>query len=207
MKYILIFCSLTILFLSCKKDEIIFTVRGKISDNTHSTALAGAEVKLYSFELGSSLGTYESSVYTNSLGEYTINFERAKYEKIELVISRENYFSKTEEIPFSNLSTEEDNILNYGLNAKSWTKFIFVNQQPSVQDELKLLKSSGKTDCADCCPDGYSFYYGAVDTSFICANDGNTYMKFYYWVNGNEQSGVDSVFNTPYDTVTYELYY
>lgn len=192
---------------SCKKKELFFVIKGSISDNTLSGALQNANVKLYVFPLGSSLSEYKENKITDYQGSYKFELERDKYEKIELVISKENYFESKNIITFSNLSTEEDNIFNYSLTAKSWTKFIFFNQQPSSQDELKIYKDSGKSDCDGCCPDGYSFYYGAVDTSFYCVNNGNEYMKFYYWVNGNQENGIDSVYNEPFDTVIYEYTY
>lgn len=192
---------------SCKKEELTFIIKGTISDNTFSGALQGADVRLYVYPLGSSLSEYKKNIITDNQGSYKFDLERDKYEKIELIINKDNYFKSNNTITFSNLTTEEDNVYNYSLTAKSWTKFIFLNQQPSSQDELKIFKDSGKSDCDGCCPDGYSYYLGAVDTSFYCANNGNEYMRFYYWVNGNEQNGLDSVYNEPFDTVVYEYTY
>lgn len=208
MKTLIFLTTLFILLYSCKKDELKFTIKGQISDITLSGALAEANIKLYTFPLGSALGVFEQSSTSDAQGNYSIEFDRDKYEKIQIVIEKDKYFEIIDDVPFSDLNSEEDNIFNYSLEAKSWTKFIIRNQQPySEQDEFKLFKNSGKTDCADCCQNGYYFYYGDTDTVVYCANGGDRYMSFFYWVNGTEQNGNDSVYNTPFDTTTYEFYY
>ncbi|PHR46688.1 MAG: hypothetical protein COA32_09395 [Fluviicola sp.] len=208
MKNLLPILLLIIFISSCKKDELSFTIKGQVSDLTLSGNLSGATVKLYSFPLGSTLGVFENSVSTDAQGNYSFELEHDKYEKIQLVLEKGDYFEIIDDISFSNLSTTDDNVLNYGMEAKAWTKFIIKNQQPtSAQDEFKLFKNSGKIDCAECCNNGYTYYYGAVDTVVYCANGGNRYMSFFYWVNGNEDNGNDSVYNTPFDTTSYEFYY
>lgn len=194
--------------ISCKKEELSFKIKGQVSDQTLSGALQGANVKLYSFPVGSAVGVFEDNEATDGQGNYQFDLERDKYEKIQLVLEKNNYYKIIDDISFSNLTSEEDNVFNYSMEAKAWTKFVIYNQQPtSEQDEFKLFKNSGKTDCDDCCDNGYSYYYGEVDTVFYCANGGNRYMSFFYWVNGTEDNGVDSVYNTPFDTTTYEFYY
>lgn len=208
MKNLFAFLLLSLVFISCKKEELSFNVKGHVSDITLSGSLQGANVTLYSFPLGSAIGIYENSITTDAQGNYQFELERDKYEKIQLVVEKNNYFDIIQDISFSNLSSEDDNIINFSMEAKSWTKFVIFNQQStSVQDEFKLFKNSGKTDCEECCNNGYTYYYGAVDTVVYCANGGNRYMSFFYWVNGNEQNGNDSVYNIPFDTTTYEFYY
>lgn len=208
MKKIITVLVIGILLFSCKKDGLKFTINGKVSDTSLSGVLQGAEVKLYSFALGSSAGVYEGNYTTDSQGKFSFELEREKYEKIQIIVNKSQYFEVIDDIPFSDLDTEEENTFNYSLEAKSWTRFVIRNQQPaSEQDEFKLFKNSGKTDCEDCCDNGYSYYYGDIDTTIYCANGGNRYMSFFYWVNGNEDNGNDSVYNTPFDTVTYEFNY
>jgi hypothetical protein len=194
--------------MSCNKDELSFIIKGQVYDNTLSGTLQGANVKLYSFPVGSAIGVYEGSATTDNQGKYNFEIERDKYEKIQLVIQKSNYFEIIEDISFSNLTSDGDNVFNYSMEAMAWTKFIITNNQPAAaQDEFKLFKNSGKTGCNECCDNGYTFYYGAVDTVVYCANSGNNYMSFFYWVNGNEQNGNDSVYNTPFDTTSYTFYY
>jgi hypothetical protein len=199
--------SLFLILSSCKKEELSFLLEGTVTDGTFNTPLANTEVTIYTFELGGAQGNVVTTLTTDSQGSFSYELPRDKYEKIEIFIGKENYFSYLDVIPFSDLSTEETNTFNYVVNAKAWTRFIIKNQQPLQSDEFKILKDSGKEDCADCCPNGYTYYYGAADTVVVCPNDANNYMKFYYWVNGNESNGVDSVYNTPFDTTTYDFYY
>lgn len=208
MKNLFAILFLCLILLSCKKEELNFIIKGKVSDITFSGSMQGAAVKLYSFPLGSTLGVFENSVTTDAQGNYQFELDRDKYEKIQLVVEKNNYFEIIDNISFSSLTSDGDNLFNYSMEAKSWTKFIISNQQPALaQDEFKLFKNSGKTDCAECCSNGYSYYYGNVDTVVYCANGGNQYMSFFYWVNGTEDNGSDSVYNTPFDTTTYEFYY
>lgn len=193
---------------SCKKDELSFMIEGNVNDGTFGAELSNATVSIFIFPVGATLGTKATTLTTDSQGAFSYDLEREKYEKIEIVVNKNNYFSYTDVVPFSELTTDGKNIFTYELKAKSWTKFVIYNQQPALQnDELKILKDSGKEGCSECCSNGYYYYYGAADTTVYCPNDANNYMKFYYWVNGNETNGVDSVYNTPFDTTTYEFYY
>lgn len=204
--YVILFLS-TLIF-SCQKEELDFVIKGTVSDASFSGPSQGVNVKLYSFPLGSTLGVYESSATTDAQGNYNFQLERDKYEKIQLVLEKNNYFEIIHDVSFSNLNSEDDNVINFSMEAMSWTRFVIQNQQPtSAQDEFKLFKNSGKTGCTECCNNGYSYYYGAVDTVVYCANTPNQYMSFFYWVNGNEMNGNDSVYNTPFDTTTYEFIY
>lgn len=182
-------------------------LEGNVQDLTLNAPLTNAEVSIYTFALGGTIGTKAAILTTDSQGNFEYELDRDKYEKIEITVEKENYFPFTDVVPFSNLSTENVNTYNYSMNAKSWTRFVITNQQPLQSDELKILKDSGKEGCEECCANGYYYYYGAADTTVYCPNNGNEYMKFYYWVNGNESNGVDSVYNTPFDTVTYEFNY
>lgn len=182
-------------------------LEGNVQDETLNSPLSNAEVSVYTFSLGGTIGTKVATIITDSQGNFDYELVRDKYEKIEIVVEKENYFSYTDVIPFSNLSTENVNNYSYDLSAMSWTRFVIYNQQPIQSDELKIFKDGGKEDCDECCANGYYYYYGSVDTTVYCPNDGNTYMKFYYWVNGNESNGLDSVYNTAFDTVTYEFIY
>ena len=207
VKRILLFVLVISAVASCKKEELSFMLEGTVNDATFNTTLSNAEVTIYTFPLGQSFGTEVASVTTDNSGYFSYDLKREQYEKIEITVQKHNYFQYTDVIPFSDLSTENVNTYSYSLNAKSWTRFVIYNQQPLQSDELKIFKDSGKEGCPTCCANGYYYYYGAADTTVYCPNDGNRYMKFYYWVNGNQSNGVDSVYNTPFDTVTYEFYY
>lgn len=208
MKKLLSIVFLLALVLSaCKRDELSFMLEGTVNDATNNTTLSGATVEVFTFPLGGTIGTKVKTLTTDGQGKFAYDLEREKYEKIEIHVRKNNYFEVIDEIPFSNLTTDGTNTYEYNLSAMSWTRFVIFNQQPVASDELKILKDSGKENCEECCANGYYYYYGEVDTVVYCPNDGNRYMKFYYWVNGNQSNGVDSVYNEPFDTTTYEFYY
>ena len=193
---------------SCKKKQLEFKFEGNIKSSNLGGELKGVTVKAYAYGLEDNNKILKGSTQTDAGGNYVLNIERGRYKKIVIELSKHNYFTYSKTFPFDDLSTEETNSFNSTLSPKSWTKFIFKNISSQNQsDELKIQKVSGKTDCATCCPNGYTYYYGIVDTVVYCPNDGGTYMKFYYWVNGTMMSGVDSVYNTPFDTIPYPITY
>lgn len=149
------------------------------------------------------------STKTNSSGEFEITLERSKIEHVEIVIEKENFFTETRIIYFDNLLSAEDNIVNFDINAKSWTRFDISNiNSPDSEDVFRFLKTGGKSDCEECCDNGKNIYlYGDFDTTFYCINNGGSYMRFYHWFNDNEIHGLDSIHNTPFDTVSYTLSY
>lgn len=208
MKYSILLLAVNLfLLLGCRPEELSFVIEGTVNDATNNVPLPGAEISIYTFPLGGTIGNKVTTIVSDAQGRFGYDLEREKYEKIEIRIEKDLYFNKIDEIPFSNLTTDGINNYTYNLNAKAWTRFVIVNQQPLASDELKILKDSGKEDCDECCSNGFYYYYGAADTVVYCPNDGNRYMKFFYWINGNQSNGVDSVYNTPFDTTTYEFYY
>lgn len=209
MKYFT-FILLTVLALStsCKKKDLSFVLKGNITAINTGANVKGVTVKIFTDKVGNSNLQLAAEVKTDASGNYEIALDRSRFENLTIQISKDNYFTQRDLYIFDKLSTANDNVFNYKISPKSWTKFIFKNNPPAnPTDELKIQKVSGKTDCEDCCENGFYFYNGVVDTTVICANDGDTYMKFYYWVNGNVQSGLDSVYNVAFDTITYELNY
>ena len=206
----LVYISFVLLFTltGCKPDPLTFKINGIIMDETFNKPLGGGKVELHTFKAGSLFGTLAEINELSEDGKFSFEIERSNFEKIELKVVKENYFSIDHSVMFSDLKSNEENTFDLGITAKSWTEFIIKNQSnPSSNDEFKFLKQSGKTNCSECCSNDYEFYYGHVDTVVVCPNDGNSYMHFYYWVNGNQMHGKDSVFNEPFKTITYEFIY
>ncbi|MGM0480020.1 MAG: hypothetical protein ACQERC_12435 [Bacteroidota bacterium] len=209
MKRLIIFSVALLLFghLGCRKNEVTIEIKGIINSSLDGSGLAGVNVNLYTKPLGSSFDDLAESVQTDSEGSYAFEINNDKYENVRLHFEKENYFDINHTIPYSDLSTSNANTYDFQMKAQSWTAFVIKNNQPDSSDEFKLLKDTGKEDCESCCENGFYYYYGDVDTTVLCPNDANRYMKFYYWVNGNESNGMDSVYNTPFDTTYYEFNY
>lgn len=196
-------------FSSCKKKQIQFKIKGNVTALNNGQNIQGVDINVYSYSLGNNIEKLEGSAQTDGSGNYELNIDRAKYENLKIKITKTNYFDASKTYTIDQLSTEKVNNIAHKLSPKSYTRFIIKNQYSptAVEDEFKIFKVSGKTDCEECCPDGYKFYHGIVDTVVVCANDGGTYMKFYWWYNGSESYGMDSVYNTPFQTIDVILNY
>ena len=197
----------TLSIFSCKKKDLKFTINGVVSDVTFNSPASGVQVKLYVTPLGESKKLITSAT-TGSDGLFEFVIDRERIEKVELEYRKLNYFDESVIINFSNLQVNEDNDASKSIIAKSWVRFNIQNQPPtSASDEFKLFKYRGKEGCSECCPIGNTFYYGAIDTSVICANNANSYTSFYYWVTDTQINGQDSVYTTPFDTIEYNFVY
>lgn len=186
---------------SCKKGKADFILKGTITDATHNSGLSGASVKLYATSAGS-LSKFEiASATLDSEGSFNFEFPRDKVETYYLEVQKDNYFEIYETIPFSGLTIEEDNVRNYSTTAKGWVKFHVENNNGQASDVMEYLREDGKVNCTECCPGGYRYFYGAVDSTFYCVNDGNSVYSGYYWVQGGGPSGPFWVITPPFDTV------
>lgn len=211
MKYLFLSLFFVLFFSSsCKKKQLEFEFEGNIKSLNLGDNLQGVNVNAYAYALGNTNKMLKGSTQTDASGNYNLKVERGKYEKIIIELSKYNYFTTSKSFPFDNLSTAESNKFSSSLSPKSWTKFIFKNiYSNNTSDILKIQKVSGKTDCDDCWPNSTTLYHGVIDTAIFCPNDGDTYMKFYYWVNGNIVNGdsSDSIYNTAFDTIPYNITY
>lgn len=204
------FIAILVVFLvSCKPDPLTFTIQGTVHDDTFNQPLENGVIEFISYPAGSLTGNLIESKSLNQNGSFEFEVKREQVEKYELILQNDNYFPEKRTLFFSELKPNEAKQVNLNTTAKSYAKFIVKNQNnPSSSDELKFLKFSGKTNCDDCCPNQYSFFEGAqINESFTCANDGNTYLSFYYWVNGNDVFVHDSIQTIAFDTTTYEIIY
>ncbi len=194
-------------FSSCKKGKANFTLKGTITDSTFNSGLSGATVRLYATEAGTAITNQIASGTLDAQGNYSFTFSRDKIETYYLKVEKVNYFDVYEAIPFSSLTIEEDNVRNYSTTAQGWVKFHLVNNNPLTSDVLEYIRQEGKTDCEECCPSGYRYYYGAVDTTFYCVNDGNAVYSGYYWVQGGGVQGPIWTISTAFDTVDVNITY
>ena len=194
---------------SCKKKDLTFTFEGKIKSLASGENLGQVQLKAYTYGLTDNKKTLKGEALTDAGGNYTLSINRERYEKVVLEISKHNYFTTSKTFPFDDLSTEDINAFNTSISPKSWTRFVIKNIiSPSPSDQLKIQKVAGKTDCENCCPNTTKVYNGILDTVIICPNDGGTNLEFYYWVNNDmPTNGINTVFNTPFDTVDYDITY
>jgi hypothetical protein len=207
MKYFLVTLFLSLLVFSCKKKELTFTLKGSVTDNTFATSLAGAKLTLEEIPSGATEGAiYELIIPAD--GNYELNFKRTSAIKYILTITKENYFTVSEEISFSDFSTEEALVKNYSTTAMAWVKLRFVNQTPnSNNDLLRYIKQSGKVNCEICCPSVEQEIYGIANETRYCVNDANTIYSYYYWSENPSSQGLKEIMTPAFDTVELVLNY
>lgn len=194
--------------VSCKKEPIEFTLKGKVSDATFNSGLKDATITLTEIPIANGGAKVVGSAVLGADGSYSFTFKRDKAEKYVLSITKTNYFSIKEEIPFSTFSSEEALVKNYSTTAKAWAKIRFVNVGIANEtDVLSFIKQQGKTGCAECCAVEERFVYGIADTSFICINDGNTNYSYYYSIHNSTSYGLPVIYTTAFDTVEYVQQY
>lgn len=207
MKNILLLLFSFTLFLACKKGKADFTITGLITNTSLSTGLNGATVKLYEKPAGTEELVLIGTTSTDLSGVYTFTIPRNQAESYTLTCEKSNHFSFEDEINFSDLSIEDDNVYNYSTTAKAWVKLRFINGTPSGSDILNYTKMEGKSGCQECCEDDQTSITNVNDTSIYCINDGNFSYSYSYLHVGTSNFGEKSAVTIPYDTTEIVLNY
>jgi hypothetical protein len=196
-----------IVFSACKKGKGDFTLKGVITDTTFSQPHVGAVVKLYQVPVGTTQEVLIGTQTLGSNGAYSFTFPRDKMEKYVVKVTKNNYFSLNEIVYFSELTLEEDNIANFSTTAKSWAKLRFINSNPQPGDILTYIKQEGKANCPECCTTNETIFFGALDTTIYCINDGNRIYSYFYTVSGTTNQGIKSATTIAFDTTEILLNY
>jgi hypothetical protein len=198
-----------LLCVGCNKNGLDFELYGAISDKSfNNQPLSGASIELYSYPLGSTFPKLIAEHITSGSGNYKFTIPRERVVKYELKVFKEGYFSNTTTINFSELTTENANNVNVAMNAIAWVKISLKNAlSPNSSDELKLLKSDFYSECSSCCQNGFSYYFGSIDTVLSCPTLPNDFVRIYHWLNETEKYGYDSLLTKPLDTVYLDITY
>jgi hypothetical protein len=209
MRIIILIFLLCLTFFSCKKKELTFQFKGTVSDLTFNKGLEGAVLTLEEVAAnGSSNSTQIINTTIGADGAFDFTFKRNSAIKYKLKITKKDYFTISEDIPFSDFSTESPLVKNYSSYGKSWVKLRFVNQAPFLSSDLfRFVKQEGKEGCEECCPIYEREFLGIVDTTIYCINDGNTVYSYYYWSQNPNAAGLESITTIAFDTVEIVKYY
>lgn len=192
--------ALPLLFFSCEKGAGTFVLKGEITDLTFDQAHSEATVKLYKVPIGTQDLIPIDSAILNSDGNYQFSFLREQMEKYVLRVEKEGYFNLVEDVYLSSLTLENDNIRNYQTHAKSWIGIQIQNDNPESSDHFRFIKQDGLENCEECCPNTEQNYYGPLDTTIYCINNGNEVYSLLYWVIGTPNSDLVSVNTSAFDT-------
>lgn len=203
---------LTILYLSymllgCEKGTGSFVFTGTVSDLTFNQSLEGAQIKLYKVPIGTSDEILVQNITLSSTGTYKFEVPRERMERYILRVQKDLYFPIEKEVYYSELSIQSDNIFDLNTKAQSWAKIHFKNLNPNPTDHFRYIKQEGLAACASCCPSTTQDFYGPLDTTFYCLNNGNTTYSLFYWEMNTPNNGQKSTFTTAFDTTLIEVIY
>jgi len=204
------FCLLALVLIvnsSCKKGAGDFTISGTITDSTFSGGLSGATLELYQVPVGTQSMLLVGNVTLGADGKYSFTFPRERMEKYIIKVNKLNYFPIEETIYYSSLDIGKVNTRNYFTKAKAWVELRLVNMNPIAQDHLRYIKQEGLQGCAECCPITNQDFFGALDTSIFCINNGNTPYSIYYLIMNTNNQGTKQVTTVPFDTTQLYLEY
>jgi hypothetical protein len=199
MKIILVLLLFPLVF-SCKKGTGNFIIKGKITDETYSTGLDGAIIKLYKVPVASSSRILVESFTLQEDGNYSFTFPRERMEKFIVVVEKNLYFKLEKEIFYASFTVNEPLICNYGTKAKAWVELRFVNAVVQPSDHFRYIKQDGLVGCEDCCANTEENIYANPYFSTICINNANELYSILYWNIGTFQQGYSEVLTVPFDT-------
>ena len=188
------------LVVSCKKGTGNFIIKGKITDETYSTGLDGAIIKLYKVPVASSSRILVESFTLQEDGNYSFTFPRERMEKFIVVVEKNLYFKLEKEIFYASFTVNEPLICNYGTKAKAWVELRFVNAVVQPSDHFRYIKQDGLVGCEDCCANTEENIYANPYFSKICINNANELYSILYWNIGTFQQGYSEVLTVPFDT-------
>ena len=198
--FTLVLPALITLFAGCSKKAIEYTIEGIVRDESFGSKAAGTTVGLYQFTPGTAGDpTFVTSAVTGADGKYSFTFKRDKVEKYQLVFSKDNYFSSTQEFTVEDLDVKIPKLFLTGIHAKAWVRLRFVN--PDSNGSVKIVKTNGKSGCDECCSfSEFTLYPNVTDTSLYCINNGNSTYSYHWFRLQTSQNGEASVVTVPFDT-------
>ncbi|MFT4600766.1 MAG: hypothetical protein ACI857_000943 [Arenicella sp.] len=202
---------LSLILVSCNKDPIQYTFEGTITEDQTGSPLSGVEVSIYQKPFNNSVTTdnfdLAASTITDENGYYIMTFDREKVIEFKLNIEKDDYFKTDIILNSGEISSENTNVVDYQMGAKSWVQFDIQNNLPgNSNDHLNLLLLNYKEGCDGCADaDSYSFL-GITDTTATYASTAGQHFNFTYIVVGVESLS-DSVYMTPFDTTFYSINY
>jgi hypothetical protein len=207
MERLIYFLGMMLITVACHKGTGEFVIKGVVTDETFQTSLEGAVVTLYKVPIGTSDEQFVKSLILDANGSYQFNVTREKMERYIIKVEKPNYFSIEKDLYYSQLSISQDNLCNLGTKAMSWAKIHFKNINPLPSDHFRYIKQEGLAACLSCCPSSTQNFYGPLDTTFYCINNGNTNYSLYYWEMNTSNNGLKSVLTNAFDTTLIEVIY
>ena len=82
-----------------------------------------------------------------------------------------------------------------------------LNENPEPTDILSYTKQEGLQDCAECCPSDEQIFYGDLDTTIYCINNGNEAYSILYNIFSSNTVDIISQTTPPFDTAYINITY
>ena len=207
MKKILFYFFISCILLSCKKGAGTFILKGEINDLSFDSKLSDVYVKLYKVPIGTTNLVIQDSIFLSSDGKYEFSFLREQIERYVIKVCKEGYFDIIEDVYFSDLTLDNENVRNLGTYSKSWIGITLINNNPDPLDQFTYIKQLGLEDCLECCPSTQQSFFGSLDTTIFCINNGNDPYSILYSVIGTSNTAVISQITPPFDTTYINVSY
>lgn len=199
-----LFLLLTIMlgFNSCVKRWFGFTtVEGIVTDEGDGSAIADARVSLL-MNNGGGLNSLVkvAEVYTNSQGEYKLDFDARIGPTYYIEVDKEKYLKRD---GLYSVDTKEKNRINPQMNSTGILKLHIRNISPFDDQDYLSIAPWNLSEISD------AFYGQSVDTIINITVYGNTLNIIPIWIEKNNiKNGTSfSVFCSAFDTTSYELNY
>jgi hypothetical protein len=199
------------LVTACKKDPIQYTFEGTVTESVNGNALNDVLVKIsqrvYNGSVASAFFNNAGSKTTSSDGKYEITFDREKVFEFKVDMTKSGYFDMEQIIGSADVSTEENKVVNYEMEPKSWLTLHLQNVGGMTSDEFAMIHYNFRTGCAGCTSNTFFYYNGIVDTTFTIMSTGGVYATYSYKNPGATIYQQDSVYMIPFDTAFVEIQY
>lgn len=206
MKQFCFFVLLMLLIPSCKKGQADFKISGTITDQTFLQPLEGATVTITKKNADNGEEKYVTSLTSDHSGMYSFDVARDRFVSLNIRIEKDGYFTIDKTVFFSDLSVKNENLIHFDVTGKSWVRII-LKHNGSATTKMDVVRTKGKSGCAECCPGGYQQFVGITDTTFYCVNDAGTDYEITYVQHESTVAGSKKV-TTPFmDTVDLLLAY
>ncbi len=128
---------LSLLFISCSKDEESYTISGKFLNGTTNIPYENVKIEISKVigPAGFSKSTYLGDVYTNSNGEFSFDYKVMKSENgtLHLVFGRNGL---SDMLTKSGLPLSKNSNLNFYLSDSCRSIFSFSSNNPLIENEV-----------------------------------------------------------------------
>jgi hypothetical protein len=198
--------------LSCKKDQIQYTVKGTVKNTVTNEGVNQVKLTFYQTEVNNNALNpnfiYIGTTTTSSNGAYSFTFDRKNIDKFKILVEHNEYYVDETIYSAALLSTEDDVDFSYDLESKSWIEVRLKNNFVQNGELLNFHKYNVKEGCEECCVIGnLAVPYTIPDTTFVCNVVGDTYFKYTYGESSANTSTTDSVLCTQFDTTSIFIQY